>query len=413
MKWGVVFETALKWNIAPMLYRFIKRSPAILQRMPILGEVYKSIEAAYVKTYMVNQSNFTELTDIIRRLNASDIEVLLLKGAHLAPFVYKDMGMRWMADIDILIRKKDLQKTHELLVDRGYRHPDMAAVVWDDFGKRKEVKDRAAVLKWYRTDHMHLPYSHPKAIQQLEVHWRIARSQSPFSIDMNGLWERAWTEAVNGEPVKVLSPEDLLLHICVHDAYYHHLKLFGLRPCCDVATVIRRFSGQMDWDALQTRACKWGVGKYLHLMLRLSQELLHADIPGYLSQIIRNKACDDRIFFQGVRRILGKEKETPLYPGMKYPSKIHVFSPGEGFLKKLAFFLKRIPISRRELASRYGVPASSARVWVYVPVRLAALLWSYIQVYFPYFWYSLKYEQDRGDYTLDLWLKSQTQDRRA
>ncbi|MFO7986522.1 MAG: hypothetical protein R6U38_11720, partial [Desulfatiglandaceae bacterium] len=107
------------------------------------------------------------------------------------------------------------------------------------------------------------------------------------------------------------------------------------------------------------------------------------------------------------RRILDKENEAPLYTGMKYPSKIQVFNPGDDFFKKLGFFLKRISLSRRELASRYSLPASSARVWLYYPVRLASLLYGYGGVYLCYFRYRLKQGRAHSaDYSLDLWLKS-------
>jgi len=218
IRWDAVFETALNWNIAPMLYRLIKNWPDLLNASGIPDDVFKSLEAAYVKTYMVNRGNFSELVEVIKSLTAADIQVLLLKGAHLAQFVYQDIGVRWMADIDILIRKEDLEKANGLLVKMGYEYPDMAPLVWDDFGERKQVRDQAAVLDWYRTYHMHLIYCNPKAIQSLEVHWGIARTASPFSIDTEGLWERARTEELNGATVWVLSPEDLLLHISLHDS---------------------------------------------------------------------------------------------------------------------------------------------------------------------------------------------------
>jgi hypothetical protein len=407
IKWHKVFETAVRWNIAPMLYRLIKERPELLDAAHIPDVVFKSIEAAYIKTSVVNQTNFSALDDIVKALTAAGVQVLLLKGAHLAPFVYRDIGMRWMADIDILIKREDLEKANELFLKMDYEHPDMEPVVWDDFGKKKEVRDEAAVIEWYKTDHMHLAYGNPNVIQDLELHWGIARSASPFAIDTEGLWERAWPEELNGQTVWVLSPEDLLLHISLHDSYYHHLNLFGLRPCCDVAAILRRFSKEIDWGRLQARAREWGIEKYLYLMLRLSQELLGSDIPADLLQSKGNKRCSDQVFLRGARRLLSKEVDKPAYRGMKYPSKIHVFHPDEGFFKKIGFFLKRIPISREELASRYSLPTSSKRICLYYLVRLASLLFSYAQVYVPYFWFRLKNGRNhRADYTLDLWLKS-------
>jgi hypothetical protein len=408
IRWDAVFEAALTWNIAPMVYPVVKNRPDILGSQAIPNAVLKAMEAAYIKTYMVNHANFLELTELIKVLTAADIQVILLKGAHLAPFVYQDLGMRWMADIDILIRRDDFQKTDRVLLEAGYAYPDLGTTVWEDSGEERELPDSAAVIEWYKTEHMHLIYSNPNAIQNLELHWGISRRASPFAIDTEGLWERAGAEKLNGQKVWVLSPTDLLLHISLHDAYYHHLELFGLRPCCDVAAVVRRFSGEIDWDLLQVRAREWGIEKYLYLMLRISHELLGVNISlGHL-QPIGGNMCSERILRRSLKRILGKESEEKVYTGMKYPSQIQTFHPDERLSKKVRFFLKRIPISREELAFRYSLPGSSRLIWLCRFLRLTALLFSYSQVYLPYFWHRLRYGKNRAAayQTLDLWLTS-------
>ncbi|MDZ7697204.1 MAG: nucleotidyltransferase family protein [Deltaproteobacteria bacterium] len=226
IKWNAVFEAALTWNIAPMVYRILPKHQDSQPGLNIPEPVLKAIEAAYVKTYLVNQSYFSDLTKLIGLLAEAEVEVILLKGAHLTPFVYQDLGMRWMADIDILVRKEDFQKADRVLLEAGYRYPDLGMTVWEDSEEKRELSDSGAVIEWYKTHHMHLNYSNPETIQNLEVHWAIVRNASPFAIDTEGLWERARQENLNGQTVLVLSPEDLILHISVHDAYYHHLKLF-------------------------------------------------------------------------------------------------------------------------------------------------------------------------------------------
>lgn len=408
LRWGRVFEIALKWNIAPMLYPLIKDRPDLRNGSNIPDDVFKTMEAAHIKTVMVNLANFSELAEIVKALTAADIQVILLKGAHLAQWVYPHIGFRWMADIDVLVRKEDLEKADGLLAKMGYEYPDMAPAVWDDFGERKQVRDQAAVLDWYKTDHMHLVYYNPKSIKSLELHWGIARNASPFAVDTEGLWKRARAEKMHGETVWVLCPEDLLLHICLHDSYYHHLHRFGLRPCCDLAAVVSRYYKEIDWRRLQGRAREWGIEKYLYLMLRLSRELLCADIPADLLHSTQDERCSDTIFLQAARRLLGKEIDTPTYKGIKYPIEIHMFNPNEGLFQKIGFFLKRIPISREELAFRYGLPVSCTRIWLYYLTRLASLIFSYSRIYVPYFWFQLNRRNYRGHYTLDLWIKSPT-----
>ena len=104
---------------------------------------------------------------------------------------------------------------------------------------------------------------------------------------------------------------------------------------------------------------------------------------------------------------MGRETDKPPFKGMRYPSEIHVFNPNEGLFQKIGFFLKRIPISREELAFRYALPISSRRIWIYCLFRLASLIFSYSRVYVPYLWFRLKHGRNhRADYTLDLWLTS-------
>ena len=409
INWDSVNEKALQWNILPLLYKIIKNQSNFLSSLDIPDHVVREIETAYIKTYVINKANFGKLFEIIKIFDTAGIRVILLKGAHLAQFVYQDIGLRWMADIDILIRRDDLERASGILANMGYEYPDLESAVWDDFGKRKDIRDKAEIIEWHKAHHMHLIYCNPTDIQGLELHWGIARSASPFTIDTEGLWGRARAEEINGTKVWVLSPEDLLLHLSLHDSYYHHLKLFGLRPCCDVAAVVHRFSKQIDWGQVQARAREWGIQKYLYLTLRLSRELLGTEVPVDFLQAIRDRTCNDRIILEAERRILGKETHKPAFKGMTYPSAIHIFNPDEGLFKKICFFLKRIPISREELASRYSLHVSSKRICLYYPVRFASLLFSYARVYIPYFWYRLRHGQNHCvDYTLDLWLTSPT-----
>jgi len=407
IRWEGVFRTALKWQVLPMLYPLLKDQPGQRTRSDIPDDTLKAMEAAYVKTCVVNQTNFSELAEIIRALAAADIQVLLLKGAHLASFVYQDMGMRWMADVDILIRRADLSKVGDVLARMRYSYPEMEPVVWDHFGKRKQVRDQAAVIDWHKNHHMHLSYFNPEGIQNLELHWAIARSPSPFSIDAEGLWERAWTEELNGVPCQVLSPEDLILHISLHDAYYHRLQVFGLRPCCDLAAVVRGCPRSIDWKALGLRARQWGVERYLGLMLALAKELIGADVPVDMLGAGGLKGSSDPVLLKAARRLMGKEIQRPAYRGVKYPGKIHVFNTEDGLFQKMGFFLKRIPISREELASRYSLPPSSRRTILCRLLRLASLAATYAPVYAGYLWQRLRYGKKHcHDFSLDLWLTS-------
>jgi|GEM_PF-965630 len=406
IKWEGVFRAALRWQVLPMLYPLLKDQPRQPGRSYIPDDIFKAMEAAYVKTFVVNEISFSELAEIIKALTAANIQVLLLKGAHLAPFVYQNVGMRWMSDVDILVHRADLPKAGDVLARMRYSYAETEPLVLDSFGKGKQVRGRTGI-DWCKNHHMHLRYVNQERIQNLELHWAIAKSTSPFSIDVEGLWERAWTEKLNGIPCRVLSPEDLILHISLHDAYYHRLKAFGLRPCCDLAAVVRRCPRSIDWKVLGLRARQWRVGKYLCLMLTLSKELIGADVSlDMLATMGLNGYCDP-VLLKAARRLTAKEIHGPAYRGMKYPGKIHAFDTENSLFRKISFFLKRIPISRQELACRYSLRPSSRRIILFRFLRLASLMAAYGPVYAGYLWHRLRYgKKHRYDFSLDMWLAS-------
>ena len=89
-------------------------------------------------------------------------------------------------------------------------------------------------------------------------------------------------------PARVLCPEDLLLHLCLHTGGDEHDPfLLGLRPLCDIDGVIRRQT--VDWDALGARARSWraaplrnprlGTGRGTPGRPRLLPPLLPASAP--------------------------------------------------------------------------------------------------------------------------------------
>ena len=409
INWDWVYEKALKWNILPLLYRTIRNRSDLLRSSDIPDHVIRDIETAYIKTYVVNKANFEQLSELIKSFSGAGIRVILLKGSHLAQFVYQDIGLRWMADIDVLIRKEDLKKTEQLLFQMEYDYLKLEEVVWDDFGIDHPIQGQANLIEWYKANHMHLNLGSQKAIKNLEVHWGIARTASPFTIDIEGLWERAWAKEVNGVKPWVLSPEDLLLHLSLHDSYYHHLELFGLRPCCDIAATINQYRGHIDWRQLGIRSREWGIEKYLYLMLRLTQEIFEAGIPDSFLDSIKPSSFNDGLVIEAKKRIFHKKTERPAFKGMRYAAEIHKFNPNDNLFQKVAFFLRRLPISTEELASRYSLPASSKRIYFYRVVRFISLLLSYARVYVPFFLYRLRHGQnERSNYNLDLWLTSPT-----
>ena len=53
-------------------------------------------------------------------LTREGLPVVVLKGAALAELVYQHIGLRTMADVDLLVEKKNLDKAGSILERLGY-----------------------------------------------------------------------------------------------------------------------------------------------------------------------------------------------------------------------------------------------------------------------------------------------------
>ena len=92
--------------------------------------VLSSLQQTFLKTAARNTLVYHDLAQVLTTLQSAGIKVAVLKGAHLAALVYPHLGLRPMADIDLLVPAGQLEPTHTLLLSPGYTprnplHPDL------------------------------------------------------------------------------------------------------------------------------------------------------------------------------------------------------------------------------------------------------------------------------------------------
>jgi hypothetical protein len=150
----------------------------------------------------------------------------------------------------------------------------------------------------------------------------------------------------------------------------------GLRPFVDVAAVLQRHGGRLDWPTLCARAGEWGWTRGVYLTLALASELVGAAVP-------------DEV----LRRLRRDEKTSEVTPadekdleGLFDQARSHIFSlvglrhemapamsrlvSGEPLPTRLRHFRDRVLLPRPMLASIYGLPLDApGHVYVLHDVR--------------------------------------------
>lgn len=384
MNWDMVYKRSAGWSVVPMLYTILKKKSVFSETAKIPEHILQKIQLKYFMSHVAYDTLCRSLTEILEVFHKAGIKVILLKGIYLAQFVYRDAGVRPMSDIDIMVKKDDLQKAESLLLHLGYSNE----------------KEGEEITTWH-----HLPaFFHPKTKVKLELHWAIQHLFWRYRIDLDGIWERAHVIPMHGIDRYVFSLEDLLLHISLHATYHHKLRDMGLIPYCDMATIIGHHKHEIDWDKLQARAHEWGMAKYLHLSLCLAGDIIGASVPDHIVSAFRTAPLNKNVISDAWKRVLSVPAQNIPDSDISYPFS-DCFCQSDNIMKKMRFALKMIFIPRKALAALYSLPDNSPYLFLYYGIRFFSLPYRYIRYYAKLSCYRLtrtKGQLFRSD--LDTWL---------
>ncbi len=252
-EWSDFLQFVVTHRIAPFMFDCLKESN-------VPPRVKDAFQAHHTRNALRNLRIFAETSRILSVFNSMSVRVMGLKGIHLAGFVYGDVSLRTMADIDLLVRKEDLERASECLRGLGYS-ASAEAEPWTHHHLPAFVKDGAATV---------------------EVHWTIPPTHA-FAIDVDAIWERSREQKIGEGRLLIPSLEDTICMLSIHTIYHHKMRS-GLRPLVDVGEIARRAGDGMDWDLVGRIARQWRASTTVALMLHLSREIVAAPIKAGVIQ---------------------------------------------------------------------------------------------------------------------------------
>ena len=115
------------------------------------------------------------------------------------------------------------------------------------------------------------PLIHPETGCLLEIHCYITEVGSPFDIPVSDLWDDAVPAVLNKNKVLLLSPENLIINLCLHAAY-GHLYGFGVGMLYDIVSAVEHYGNTIDWQKLADRSVCWGTHNCVGLTFYLIQK---------------------------------------------------------------------------------------------------------------------------------------------
>lgn len=349
-------DWALSFKVGGLLYRQTKSRDFPTGLIPAAAG--NRLRDAYRSLATKNTGLFLDSIEVLKTLADDQLPVIALKGLSLAKSVYGDIALRPMNDIDLMVKERDLVRAGRILLAHGYRQGSPA---WESLAKA----------------YHHLPLFTNKSGTKLELHWNIVTPDSPIRVDLDGLWERACPLKVDHVEVRALSPEDSLLHLCIH-ACFHLRTGLDLIPFCDLAGLIRTSADRIDWDMVNERAARWGGRKCVYLMLLLVREMLGAAPPEKYLTALKPADYRSAYYDEALEQIFDVAPSGRLMIGRI--GKLSKIKNAKGITRKARAFMKGAFPPRAALARVYSVSASSPKVYLCYVFRLGRLFAYFMSV---------------------------------
>jgi hypothetical protein len=249
--WGPLFDCAHRNGVGGLLYRELAESgwqpPAALQR-----QIQRQLTFAELA-----QARFTPLVqEALGALRSAGVQAVALKGPVLAERLHPDPAWRPSSDLDLLVRRGELDRALAALEAIGFRGQ----------GER----DAAYSRKHHYQLRLDRPLTPP-----IELHFRLHSSFGAF-VEAEEFLVRAREYRTRGGAMAwVLCPEDEFLHLAVHAAGHGFQRLVWLY---ELKLFLRRFP-DLNWPEILSRAGTHGLGTALAFALQALRERMGVVLP--------------------------------------------------------------------------------------------------------------------------------------
>ncbi|MBN1999193.1 nucleotidyltransferase family protein [candidate division KSB1 bacterium] len=315
--WEYIIETAWQHRLTPLLYQYLKKmnasppDPALKQRL----------EKDYQNRKAHNIIILDALQKFLQVLAKFKIPVIIIKGPYLAEKIYKNVPLRPMNDIDLIIRDHDWLSVKSTLLSLGYKIPDVRD------GEVIDYAHYSGQIRCYRPNIL------------VEVHFRLLNMGLPK--DESYIWQRAQKIVLCGAPAYTLSPEDTLVHLLVHMNVHRFSRMIWF---ADVYHFLKQ-TRDLDWDYIVRFAERRRMKPALYGAFQLTEKILKIDVPAFVFQKLR----PGRLRVNFYNRIW-HVKEIPHFRASRNPVRfegpLFYLLEMDGVLEKIKY-LTRILLARR------------------------------------------------------------------
>jgi hypothetical protein len=285
LNWDHLRELLLNKGLLSLLYHRLKTL-----QMIIPNNIRQPIKDLYLGNVVRNIKLSNQLVELVGLFNTEGIQVFPFKGPVLSIQAYKDINIRYSADLDLMILNQDFDRVWGILDDQGFK-PDSPM----------DSRVLKYVRKSWRDFHM------AKDQLRLDIHQQIAKGPAFFRISPE-VFRSPSKIQINDEEIATFSIEDTLVFLTIHAAKdgYQSLKLYR-----DITGLVENHPG-IIWEKVFDRAKKMQSSRILLLGLKMAQELCGLTLPPRVHDRILGNKSVEWLYDFFITRLISSKIDLPI-----------------------------------------------------------------------------------------------------
>ncbi|MDR3709201.1 MAG: nucleotidyltransferase family protein [Capsulimonadaceae bacterium] len=244
-------------GVVPAFSRVLQQLPPCDVPVALRAKLLTATRANALRNHLLIGTT----NELLEKLHRAGIEALIYKGPAVAAAVYSDLSLRFIGDIDLLVRRVDVEAAAEVIVEAG-------------FEPIASIPTGADAARFLDRD-CELGFKRGADGQLVELHWRFRPAYFELPLDIEQFWTRKAAVELGGCETFTLAPVDHLLVLCVHGAKHRWDRL---RWICDIGEILRR-DDFVDWDEVMRAARTAGCERVVTLAAYVAHTLLSAPLP--------------------------------------------------------------------------------------------------------------------------------------
>ncbi|MEW5957638.1 MAG: nucleotidyltransferase family protein [Chloroflexota bacterium] len=271
LDWPAIYFTADLHGVAPLVYTNLQQCRS--QRLSAPADIMAKFRQCLMQNILKKEYLSENLARALTFFSNRSIEVMLIKGGVLDLLVYDQPYYTMLNDIDLVL------------------HPKREAISDQVFRELMEFFHRSGIEYDFFEHH---------------------------DVSMNGIlpvdFYKIWTDAVQinieGQSVFVMSPEDMLIALCINSC---RKRFFRLKSLCDIAETIRKFP-KLDWQEVLWKTTIYDCAAIVYTALLATSLTLGCELPDRLLQQISIHPARTKMI-QFLSRRMSLSAYSSLYSG--------------------------------------------------------------------------------------------------